>query len=394
MREWHLRRRARITLRFVFVFILAVILFPSPYSARAQTSAKNFHEIPIINTGCNSVSFWQIWDFPDLFIGRMMNARDARRPCDADSWSLVLEQMDWSKHRLTVLDTILKTPAKIAGGLEVWSAYDPSIVNFGGEYWVAFECAFRNLKGVGASACIGPFDPHHPSRGIDLSRTYPIVFGRSALPNDPYTYSASVPKLFVYYNRLFVYWAAIKIRSAPPHTWIDITTRGMELVQQGGRGGRLWPKGASGPVASFDPAHNVEVFGIVPSDPRSNQRAEVFSVRLVDGLVYAPGVLGGSGCLNIAGKSPGCSRLSISISRQPLGYHIFNQVMVPEADLPRNPVAYVRIVRDSKNELYLMGLALRARHQDRALQSGLFIMPLPPNGLIRSFARNQLGSAR
>ena len=219
-----------------------------------------------------------------------------------------------------------------------------------------------------------------------------MVRGVSAVPNDPYSgYSASVPKLMVYQNRLYLYWSAIKLLARPPRTWLDINTRGMELVQQPGGERGLWGRSAIGPVASYDPRLNVQVWGVDPNDPRSNQRAEMFSAKVINNVIYATGVLGGNGCLTVGDKSAGCSRLAISVSTRPLGHDAFNEHLVPEKLLPSNPVAYVRIIKLPDGSPALIGwFANRQRTGERSLARGMHILPLPQNSAIRQSADDTL----
>src|SRR5579884_135305 len=123
-RQGAMRRAGRVQpLCRLFVGAVVAIGFAAR-PAVAQQPQTELRQIQVSAPGCNSVSFWQVPDYPDLFIGRMLNVSDPARPCKrGHGWSLVLERMDWAEHRLSVVSTILPTPVRIANGLEVWSAY-------------------------------------------------------------------------------------------------------------------------------------------------------------------------------------------------------------------------------------------------------------------------------
>jgi hypothetical protein len=373
----------------LFLILLGLAGLADLYPNAARAGA-GLGALAVAAPGCNAVAFTQVPDMLDLFVGRKLNGADEQNGCAGKAWSLDLLRMDWNAHRLSVVQTILQTPASILGGrARLDSAYDPYAAKFRGEYWVAFECAGYEIPG--ASACMGPFDPRTPGNGIDLSRTYIVVYGRSSDPRDQFTYSASGPKLLVFGDRLYLYWTAVKYWTPPgrkDHQWLTIATRGMELVQDPSGKRLLWGKGANGPVASYDPARNAEVWGVDPADPRSNQTADMFSTAVVGKVIYATAGLGGSGCLTPLGTSSGCYRLAISVSTAPLGPHAFNQHLVPEDLLPANPQEYTRLFRQPSGEFCLMGQFLKPLPQspaERSLPKGVHCIPLPANSPILKF---------
>ncbi|HEX3870732.1 MAG TPA: hypothetical protein VHV77_09865, partial [Pirellulales bacterium] len=112
--------------------------------------------IPIaVPATCNSVVFAQLPGRTDYFLGRIGSnggtCADAKR-----QWSIALFRMNWSAHRLEFLKEVLRPPIDIAVGqaaVPVRATFDPSVVYYHGEFWVAFECA--SVRIGGASACIG-----------------------------------------------------------------------------------------------------------------------------------------------------------------------------------------------------------------------------------------------
>ena len=207
-----------------------------------------------IDHTCNAVAFSQIPGHPDLFLGR---AHDYAEPgvskrCVPDipkgsrlHW-LALYKMDWTDHTLNYLHDVLKPPFELAAGaqrtVQVENAFDPSVISYNGEIWAAFECGGKRFHGN--AACMGPFDP---ATGTihDLSRVTVIVEGASDGPNINYT--ASVPNLFVFHGKVYVYWSVIRIRRpGGPRNWLGVTVRGMELQQESGGLRRFWGAGSAG----------------------------------------------------------------------------------------------------------------------------------------------------
>jgi hypothetical protein len=111
----------------------------------------------------------------------------------------------------------------------------------------------------------------------------------------------------------------------------------------------------------------------------------MFSARAFGNVIYATGVLGGTGCLAMADKVPGCSRLAVAVSQQPLGKDVFNQHLLPETELPTNAVAYTRINVRPDGSRVLMGFGDTPRSDERSLPRGLFVIPLPDDAPIWKF---------
>jgi hypothetical protein len=381
--------------------VIPVVLFVSTVSVAQVTGEKSeaLKTYPVHAEGCNATVFAQIPDMPDLFIGRLMNRTDPQDGCKGRGWSLVLLNMDWATHRLRLVRTILQTPVPVLNGMRIDSAYDPYVVKFNGEYWVAFECAGKGI--YGGATCMGPFDPRQPDNGMDISRTYVIVQGLSSEPDDIYHYSASDPKLLTFHNRLYLYWSSIKWWKPPGGygvQWLSIATRGMELRQEAGGQRLLWGVGAMGPVDAYDPSKNVEVWSGDTDDVRSNQTVDMFSIISLGGVIYATAGIGGNtdasppppterhpGCVVPDKTKEGCFRLAISWAATPLGNHIFNNHLAPERMLPSNTQEYARFYTEPGGALFLMGHFIKASpptELSRAIADGVDFIPLPANSPI------------
>jgi hypothetical protein len=297
-------------------------------------------EVTVPNT-CNSVVFVQVPTHPDFFLGRIAGSNGGRCPEVREQLSgIALFKMDWNTHTLK-LDKQVFRPLTPISGATVHHAFDPSIVSFNGELWVSFECATGYT-----SACVGPFD--WATASIDPRRTTAPVLGIDADQKSGFFYSASVPNLCVFEDRLYVYWSAIKVRLADK-TPENITIRGMELAREPSGLRRMWGRGSgASPVASHDPAHNTEVVGLDLGDAYSNQAVDLKGVYATQSQIYLIAALGGKGldgsgtCVNATGTSYRCWRMQIFRSSAPLGTDIFNMHPLVSPELPINPAAYQR----------------------------------------------------
>jgi hypothetical protein len=336
------------------LFFLAFIFYACfvPNFVLAHTDPYNTKALDSYSTpgwGCNSVDFWPIPGQSGLFLGRIM--QDNGNPandgsCSAASSALGIGTMTWNSTRDSLRFTrkILTPPVTLPEGKTITVSFDPSVVYYNSEYWVAWEC--HGVGFVGSSAaCIGPLDLNGV---INTSRTYVAITGDS-YNNDGFYYSASVPKLFVHQTKIYLYWTAVKMIASEPHTWHYVTSRGVELEQENGSLKRLWPKGAGRKAVSSNDPLTVEVWGL-GTDNRSNTLMDMYQVFEDGDYIYAVGGRGGNGgnsspgesdyCIWPLGASRGCYRLSIARANTPLGYQIFNQNIIPDGVLPSNPQEY------------------------------------------------------
>lgn len=322
---------------------------------------------------CNAGVFSQVPGQIDFFVGR---ARDYAPPgsglkCEhlpagaVQQW-LALYRMDWRSHTLSYVHDVLKPPLLIAGPdgrpVSIRNAYDPSVVAYNGELWMAFECGGQGFRGVsrgfrGVSVCVGPLDRKSYTIN-DATRVTVLVEGGSA--GDGYRYSASAPNLIVLQGRVYLYWAALQ-GDPVSNQWLADAIRGMALAQEPSGLRRIWGLGAIGrAVPSFDPNVNVQVAGPNPADPMSDQSIDLKGAYATDNDVYLLAGLGGRGpegrqnCVSGGGGSYGCFRLQMFRSSTPLGPDIFNRHPLISPKLPLNPSSYARFYVDDRGQLSIL----------------------------------------
>ncbi len=370
---------------------------------------------------CNSVAFAQVPSEESLFVGRLLTPAPTSCTLLAQATAngtraatLALFRMDWAANTLAVVQAphLRRTTVEVTDSLTstsgtpavtatlvpklpltlphpmfpgaprptLSSAYDPSVMAFGGGLWVAFECVTNNVfpvaRTAGVSSCVAPFTPEH---GVDLDRLSIVVTGTAKDP-DPANeiYAAAVPQLFTFDNRIYLYWSAIRsLVTGKQQTWLSIVIRGMELHAARGKDGllRLWGVGSGDvPVDSHDPALNVVVAGLTPGDPTANTAEDAAGVFVREGRIYLASAIGGSKiadepCVSPGNDLYGCFRLRIARAAVPLAANapgrldLFNRSPLVSPLPPFNPGEYRHIIidptaRDRRNNLWIIGAYL------------------------------------
>jgi hypothetical protein len=300
---------------------------------------------------CNSVDFHQIPGNPSYFIGRRL-LNTGSDLCSGSNWTLALFQMDWTSNTITYLHDVLTLPVSLpAQRATVQSAYDPTMVQYNRELWVAFECYGSGLFISGpASSCIAPFTL---ANGIDPSRMTLVVHG---IPKTSSTdgYSASVPKIFLYQNALYLYWSVSHFQQSIDGVVLtDTTTRGAQLTQETSGLRRMWATGFVGTaMPSHDPGYNYEVLGL-GSDALSNGVADSFEVYVLGNQLLLMAAVGGQGCTTPVSPVYGCYRFQIFSSTSALGTHVFSE-QLQSPGLPFNPQEYSKIITDPSGNQFVM----------------------------------------
>jgi hypothetical protein len=335
--------------------------YPCGASQTCNNGACQSAATTVTIPGCNAPSYAQLpGNGNALFVGREQNAQLSSPPActGTSSWHLVLSTMDWSASPPSLSITnhaLFATPSPgvtIASGQTIFTAYDATVMSYGGEEWVAFECAFSGGQTV--SSCVGPLvETGSPSSWyVDPARTTVVVSGTSIN-------SASVPKLLVFQGTPYLYYTTVTFSNG---SWTGAPTRGVQLQESSGANGNvIWPAGMTSAVSALGAA-TVEVFSLDPLDPISSGYADGSGVYTDGTYVYMLAGLGGdvsNGCvLASGGLNPnvaGCYRMAVGRASTPLAVHGFNEYRIPEYLLPDNASQYPRVVVDGSGELEVMG---------------------------------------
>ncbi len=255
--------------------------------------------------------------------------------------------MNWATNQMVFQNYLFVTPITI-NGTYVRSSYDPSIMTYNGENWIAWECTphYSGLEYV--SSCVAPLLPD--LSGIDQTRFSVPVRGNTG-PN-PYNpgqmivlASASIPQLLNFAGAPYIYWA-IDRNSAVNTASNPMVSRGA-MLQQDMRG-KFWIFGAgSNPVQTEDPNLTTVVRDVVSGDTTADHVSQVrivYADQAGQGLYTMSNVGGtdGSICLNPGSVSQGCWRIEVNYITQPLAYNTFSQNPLPTTNFPINPMAYPR----------------------------------------------------
>jgi hypothetical protein len=312
---------------------------------------------------CNaSASFSAIPGQPGTFIGRVL-AIGSQTFCGASNFTtqsaLGIFQMDWATNQMVFQNYLFVTPITI-NGTYVRSSYDPSIITYNGENWIAWECTphYSGLEYV--SSCMAPLLPD--LSGIDQTRFSVPVRGKTGPnPNNPSQMmslsSASIPQLLNFAGTPYIYWA-IDHNSAVNTASNPMVSRGAMLQQD--LSGKFWVFGAgSNPIPTEDPYLTTVVRDVVSGDTTADH---VSQVRIVyvdptgQGLYTMSNVGGTSGsiCLKPGSVSQGCWRTEVNYTTQPLVYDTFSQNPLLTTNFPINPTGYPRpfILPNGQIELF------------------------------------------
>ena len=296
---------------------------------------------------CNEVSFAAIPGDSAHVIGRYNNG------CANSSFSIARYAIDWIAQTLTLVNLAFDTGAgsvAVTRGDSISTAYDATVMSYGGELWVAFECGGTIAGATTASSCVGPLNA---SGVIDPARTNVLVLGNNSL-GDGYYYSASVPELLNVGGTPYIYWSAVKMGAAAPNTWANITGRGMKLKEVPASGGQLWNFNTGTWVGSADPNNTIEVWGLGATGA-DNTVADLQGVFTNGTDIFMTAGVAGTGCSQPFWP-PTCYAYTVSKATNPFATDTFsNGTRLPASELPSNTHSYSRYVQDPSGQGYILG---------------------------------------
>jgi hypothetical protein len=358
---------------------------------------------------CNSGAFAQLPNNTSGFIGRaLLDATYPNFPCadppgtvPSNLWKLAY--FEYKNVDMTIIDPAPAPSYRYIGPAFVLQNYltppppytfsssgssvrfntslDPTVTLVNGETWMAFECYSPDIDEA-ASSCVAPliFNSSGKVVGFDSNRASVAVRGQS---NDfsatkLYKYSASVPKIFTYKGKTYLYWSALRI-DAQSNYWYESTTRGMELVSNGGR---LWgANSGNAPVPSVDDSKNVEVFGVNVNNPSLSRTADGFDtyVDVVNNILYLSAGIGGTNCVTPVSSVVGCYQTMVLKTTDPLGYRTFNSSYADTSALPSNTQEYGHYIKDPRTGLpSFVGQYLGGVNTSNPVDQGVWLVPNDP----------------
>ncbi len=311
---------------------------------------------------CNNVSVYA----GSPLLGDFLVSRQLQNGCDPGRWKLVGVKPSWSDTlvEFTKMSDVFNPTASgtaIGDGTVIFSAYDPTAMDYDGRTWIAFEC-FSPSIGVGA--CMGPLTTNHT---LDIKQTFVMVNANEAYKNDTHAHSASVPKLLSFKGKQYLYWTDVRRRLKTGIPWsTDYSDAGTYLNTKGigiaydTQGKRFYPIDAKGDFIKgrFTPndSRAVVVADIDPNDVRSNRVADVATVATDGTYLYAVLAEGGGDCLAPTSPAEGCYRNTISRTTSPLAYNTFRSDLMPEEYMPKVYQAYPRFAyRSDTKSTWMIG---------------------------------------
>ena len=303
------------------------------------------------NVVCNEAgSFEQVPGLPDYFIGRVL-ATGTQSFCNIGKFTtrptLGIFQMQWAQSTLVLQYTLVTLP-KVINGQSILSLYDPSVMTYNGTTWVAAECVANTAGGIQhVSSCVVPLVNMQGGPQLDLTRFSVPILGNTV--NGVAIDSASVPRLVNWFGTPYIYWTDDSSDTTKPHI-----SRGAQLVLDSN--GRLYATGSGGaPISTTDPNLTTIVRDVNLNDPTRNFQAAVrFHYPDPSGNgFYVFSSIGGTGCTAPNQPSPGCGRLEVTYSTNPLGYDVFASNVFPTNEIPVNPMDYPKPLTDDLGQRWL-----------------------------------------
>ena len=311
---------------------------------------------------CNNVSVYA----GTPLLRDFLVSRQLQNECDPGRWKLVGVQPTWSDTlvEFTKISDVFNPTASgtaIGDGTVIFSAYDPTAMDYDGKTWIAFEC-FSPSIGVGA--CMGPLTAN---RTLDTKQTFVMVNANEAYKNDTHAHSASVPKLLSFKGKQYLYWTDVRRRLKTGIPWnIDYSDTGTYLNTKGigiaydAQAKRFYPIDAAGQFIKgrFTPndSRAVVVADIDTSNLRSNRVADVATVVTDGTYLYAVLAQGGGDCLAPTSLAEGCYRNTVSRTTSPLTYNTFRSNLISEEYMPKVYQAYPRFAyRYDTNSTWMIG---------------------------------------
>lgn len=328
------------------------------------------------NLVCNEAGAYSaLPGYPGYFIGRVQGT-PTKTWCGGvntppDFGTLAIFQISVAKKQMVMQYELLPSPATL-NGVYVQTFYDPTVMVYNGEIWVATECT-PHTPGENVSACVMPLLYSGGKFAVDASRFSVPVQG------DPITgTSTSVPQLVNWGGMPLLYWTA-GYQGAKAQTFAKVT-RGTFLML--GTDGALWTPGSDGVSALASKGEIVA--DVQPGNPLSSY---VHSVRSLypapngEGY-YIMSTRGGPGCTGPSSTGSGCWRTEVTFSPCPLGYDVFSSAPQPTDQIPVNSLDYPKTLTDpATGTRYLSASVYQssgaAGYAPAVLQANTALLPWP-----------------
>lgn len=292
----------------------------------------------------NSVRFAQVPNRPGYFIGR---------DCDPSGSIIILCTYDEEKNAFKRVKNLITPNTQIADNYSVTNVYDPTIMVYQGEVWVACECTV-----VGMGDNVDPLTLQSKSQYVGEEPHVSIILGvldtenwrfdpsRISIPVSGYIIgdnvilrSASVPKLLVYNNIPYLYWTICDVDKN--YDYSRIYSRGIRLVKETGGRERMWADVYQQTVVktiACDDSRSTVVFDT--DFMADNYTCDLFDVKVANGKIIASAAMGyGKDVKDPGSKVDNCYFPVFSETTEPLAYNTFKNSITND-QLRKNPCEY------------------------------------------------------
>lgn len=330
------------------------------------------------NMVCNEAgAYVPVPGYPGVFIGRVLGTPTAtwcaglNTPV-ANYATLGVFQFSLAKRQM-VLQYSLATPPVTWRGTYVRTLYDPSVMSYHGQLWLAAECTPHDKAGIEhVSTCVMPL---LVDGTVSLDTAHFTVPVQGKTLNGTAVSSASTPHLINWNGTPYLYWVSDGSGAYP------IVTYGAELALN--TAGEMWVVGSPGIAIDAQSAEVVR--DIVAGDPLSNFQASVdYLYPAADGsgfyiLSTLGGIAHGVPCEVPTAVVPGCWRMQVTFATSPLGYNVFAGTPLPVDQIPASPIGYPRPLIDPATGMRYLSASTAGPHSQLNVPAGYAPAVTPVN---------------
>ena len=308
----------------------------------------------------NSVRFAQVPNRPKYFVGR--------EQVNGSGWKAILCTFDYSTRSFKSVKDLLPIGVQIADNYKIQSVYDPSVMVYKGEVWVAFECGLEEISGKAEPLTLVSRSKKYNDvciiMGVLDTEKWRFDPSRISIPVAGYGdegglyKSSSVPKLLVYKDIPYLYYTIMERTEDGVRDVQRLYSRGVRLKLENTGRGRLWADvDVQGPEKTIrcDDSRTSIVFDTDLS--RDIYTCDLFDVKVANGKIIASAGMGlGPDSDNPLMKVENCYFPVFSETVEPLAYNTFGNSIVNDR-LRTNPCEYptfVKNTQDGSTSLFVM----------------------------------------
>lgn len=336
-------------------------------------STNQFELINLTNEGLNAGALWQDPMDERLFWGRKLYYSGLPGENQGNEhtwirWKLAFYRLDEGLRKIEYVRDVAPEGFSTADGRYVFTAYDPAVIQYQTQRYIAFECMGQGFSGS-VGVCMGKLNL---DGRLITSTTKIVVDGVSTDPELKTHQSGSVPKLVQHPGGVQLSWTSVKLKKDNHAEFVDLRTMAANITLDANGFWKVVGAGA-GPIPADSSLAN-QIF-----TPAAYGTADAYAVTALGNAntYMVTSSTGGAGCVLPLDPIQNCYRLDVRIGSLPTTAGAINAMPQFLTDLPENPVAYVRPIRAANGKLALLGEYLTPKTQNtahRQVPAGMYLV--------------------